>query len=61
MRDLFFTIVAVYVIWKIMSEISAKGNNKGGSKGNNNNNFTHNNNSSSQNNDDEYTDYEEIK
>lgn len=57
MRDLFFTIVAVYVVWKILGEISSQRNRR-----NNSNQSRHNqSNSSSRPHDDEYVDYEEIK
>ena len=38
MRDLFFTIVAVYVVWKILGEISSQKNKRNNS---NNNNYNH--------------------
>lgn len=57
MRDLFFTIVAVYVVWKILGEISSQKNKR------NNSNHTNHNHTNSNNRppDDEYIDYEEIK
>lgn len=57
MRDLFFTIVAVYVVWKILGEISSQRNRR-----NNSNQSNHNQpNSNNRPHDDEYIDYEEIK
>jgi len=59
MRDLFFTIVAVYVVWKIWGEISAQKNKRGANSEPHINNK--NQSSNSANNDDEYIDYEEVK
>jgi hypothetical protein len=57
MRDLFFTIVAVYVVWKIWSEISSQRNKRNNPKHSNH----HHPNGTSKPNDDEYIDYEEVK
>jgi hypothetical protein len=59
MRDVFFTIVAVYVVWKILGEISAS---KAKRNHNSEPHITNKNQSSRNNNhDDEYVDYEEVK
>jgi len=59
MRDIFFTIVAVYVVWRILGEFAAAKN-----KNNNSDpkiNYNNKRNSSKNNNNDEYVDYEEVK
>lgn len=60
MRDVFFTIVAVYVVWKILGEISAS-KQKRSNHSEPHINKNHNQSSRNNNHDDEYVDYEEVK